>query len=505
MCLGLYKYNFPPQILSSSFIVNERSCKNTRFTKHLVKGANTPPVYTHSNCSCNEVIAFRMRHQTNGTHRVNNVALPITSQLRHSMNNIIKELHTTFKIGITALMSFDEIILKYHGRHRLKYEHAKCNILKFGIQPKHFTNKCFLKDDKYHLNDFDGLSVPKPPRAIQYQSGEATLFKAQWIIPIEKKFYDQLDRHSLPIFTKNLNNNEIAALFLSSIDAIPNYVIVENDFASFDASVCVELLKIFRRFVLKSVPSSVRKRARWAMRFDDCVKGYTMRGNKYKTIGTVTSGSIDTSFKGNFINYLATTSILRHCGIPESHYKFICNGDDSILILDRSIMHKYQPQLYTQFGLNSKTKYVDSIFEAEFCQSRIVQTPIGFTMCRNPQRIFTRLGWMVGNRTRYPQDYLKTILMGEMALNYMVPVLYPILYKLYNKINGRVNLRLVDSYTSENYVRNHWMKNVPYIYHPSWDVSYYNVYSHPLHFSLDKPDHVYDSSQYALTLACYGL
>ena len=273
-------------------------------------------VFTHQNCVCNERLAFKYRHQTTGTMRTNNIDYSFVNLHPIIHRKVIENMNHIMDHYQPQLESFHNIIMSYHGRLRNKYIHARHILYTEGIQPKHYVNKCFIKDDKYHLKVFNSdQSVPKAPRAIQYQSGAATLYKAQFIIPIEKHFYSYLDHHGLRVFTKGMNNHDVAQLMVDSINSINDPVAIENDFSSFDASVCVNLLKLFHKFVIKHVPSNYRKRVKKALRYDLKVIGYTSKGDHYTTIGTITSGSIDTSFKGNFVNYYATVCILEFCNI----------------------------------------------------------------------------------------------------------------------------------------------------------------------------------------------
>lgn len=121
--------------------------------------------------------------------------------------------------------------------------------------------------------------------------------------------------------------------------------------------------------------------------------------------------------------------------------------------------------MYELFGLNAKTKVISNPYDAEFCQGKIVSIDNGYCLVRDPERIFTRLGWVVGNKGRKGFDYVKTVLMCEMANNYGVPLIYPYLRQLYLKCPGIVNLNLLDTYKQELY-RGHsfWKYDNPNIY-----------------------------------------
>lgn len=460
---------------------------------------------------CNEAIAFQYRHQTNGTKRIQNMTYAFN---KHIVKVTIDELLGKMSSFVFIKKPYDFYVAMFHGRLRSKYERAKANLMDVGILRKHFLQNCFLKDDKYSLKEFllkweD--YIPKPPRAIQYQSGEGTLFKMQYTKPVEEAMYDILDDHGLKVFSKGLTGTELGQLLVDSSNCIDDPVFIENDFTAFDASVCVELLQTYHRFVLSFMPKGSRANLRWAFKFDNKPTGYTSRGVKYSTIGTITSGSCDTSFKGNFINYIATISILKACCIPSRAYKFICNGDDSVLVLSKAYLANFDSDMFSEFGLNAKTIIKYDLADVDYCQSRVITGPLGPVMVRDPDRIFRRFGWLVRDFGRNGnQNYLKTVLMGEMALNYMVPVLYPLLRECYKICDGKINLGLLDSYRADKYASNsYWKMDIPYDYDDSFDLAFYQAYPDFVPFEakyyMSKPNEALDLIEYDMMHATYNL
>jgi hypothetical protein len=507
--------NFPPVFNLEGSRYNIKNvaitCGGNRATKHLVKGIEGPIIFTYQNCMCNESAAFQYRHQTNGTSRTQNLTYKFNHRI---VNFVVNELKANMADFIFVKKPYDYYVKSFHGRLKNKYERAKIVLVTEGIKRRHFMQNCFLKDDKYSVKEFlrnDGDLIPKVPRGIQYQSGEATLFKMQYTKPVEDKMYEILDQHSLRIFTKGLTGMEVGTLLQQGSDCINDPVYIENDFSAFDASVCVELLQTYHRFVLSFLPKGSRSMLSWAFKFDNRPTGYTSKGVKYSTIGTVTSGCCDTSFKGNFINYLATISIMRACKIPQKAYKFVCNGDDSVLILSRGYLEAFDSSLFLEFGLNAKTVVKYHLADVDYCQSRVVDGPTGPIMVRDPTRIFRRFGWLVRDFGKNGnQNYLKTVLMGEMALNYMVPVLYPMLRKCYKLCKGKINLSLLDSYRADLYsTHKFWRLDNKYTYDEAYDMAFYQAYPDFVPFNvktyMSKPDTTADMLGYDMMHAIYKL
>lgn len=443
-------------------------CKVKRFTYHYIRGDDQLPiVFTHNSCSCNEYMAFHFRHMTTGTDRVDNEVFPFSLEsdstiLYNFLNQAVLGLHSTMSKALIQPITMFSIVKTYSGRLRKKYEKAYKNIKEgLVVTPRIFVNRCFIKDDKYHVKDFNNVVEYKMPRAIQYQSGESVLLKGVHIIPIEKQFYQLLDVHGLRIFTKGLNNVQIGQLFVDSDVTIGSCVYIENDYSSFDASVCVEMLKLYTDFVLQYVPSRYRSKLRWYMSMGYFPRGYTTNGHKYKVTGTVTSGDIDTSFKGNFVNYIVSTVVMAYSGIPEKGYKLILNGDDSVVFLDKKYLSYYQP-IFDRFGLNAKVVIKQDLHEVEFCQSKLFQCSSGNYLVRDLKRTFTRFGWSVRNqgKRKKSRDYIKTVVMGEMALNFKVPYLYNQLRYIYHQINGDFNKQLIDDRRYHGLFEGNWNYDV---------------------------------------------
>lgn len=394
------------------FNVKFINCRPNRYTYHVTRGCNLPVVVTYQNCECNEYMAYRYRHQVTGSGRIDNVEFewgdPSLGAYKY-LTAVVAQMGLHMADYVPSVMRYTKFVNKHSGRIRARYVTAKRKLKMYGIQPRNFVNKSFVKDDKYHLKvDSNDFADPSMPRAIQYQSPEATLFKAQYIVPIENYFYKMLDVHGLRVFTKGLNQYEIGQLFFDSNEVFASAVYVENDFSSFDATVSVDLLKIYHKFVLSFIPKEYRRLMAWAFRFDLRPRGYTSSGRPFRTVGTITSGSIDTSFKGNFINYLATISILKYCGIDDYSFKFICNGDDSVLFLDKTVLCKADFSLFSKFGLIAKSIVKDDINQVEFCRAKPLRFGNTAVMVRDPVRCLTRLGWMVRNiGKRANLDYVK--------------------------------------------------------------------------------------------------
>lgn len=469
-------------IPKSKFNIHNKpiSCVGSRFSYHCLRGGDYPVVVTHLNCSCNELLAFSNRHMVHD---------PLCSEdgksfryFLHNNNNlnlVLKSLIDKLDVGTEVqLMDMNEIIKKYHGRFRRKYIRAMNFLEKYEITDKHFINQCFLKDDKYHQKDLDTNFKLKAPRAIQYQSPEATLLKARLVIPVEKLLYDLVDVHGMRVFTKGLNQIDVANLMIKGHNSIHNPVCIENDYSSFDAHVNVQWLKISHKFMLHFCPPVYRRDYALYFKKDYNVRGYTATGIAYKIVGTLTSGSIDTSLKGNLINFIIVTSIMKRINCQEKHYKFICNGDDSVLFINKDYLKAYMAIDFKEYGMDAKVIVKDNLFDVEFCQSKLVKTPIGFNMVRDPNRMFTRIGWMMQKRCKkYISSYIKTVIMGEMALNYMVPVVYPILYQMYNHMDKKIKLIRMDTYVDTIYRQErHWEYNVKYEHPASFDRYLYAAY-----------------------------
>jgi hypothetical protein len=109
---------------------------------------------------------------------------------------------------------------------------------------------------------------------------------------------------------------------------------------------------------------------------------------------------------------------LDNCGVEGSYY---IDGDDCVLFL--ASKPKITPEeFFLTYGFKCKTQVVRAFEHIEFCQTRPVRNHLGWVMCRNHERVLTRLNFVV-RRVGKPKRYLRSIALGEMACNVGIPVL----------------------------------------------------------------------------------
>lgn len=430
--LDSFKYN--------KFYVRNETCDgNRKIFKYIDTNYEADIVYTHQNCSCNEQIAYAYRHMLEYDFIKDGIYF--TADMS-TIRSVIKDI----PVHIPDIKTYDDIINGYTGAMKRKYKRAMYNLVEFGLQRQDFLIKSFIKDDKYHYN-YPTIKN-KPPRAIQYQSPEMTLVKATYIVDIEHKFYQQLDVHGLRTFVKGLNQMEIGQLVYDGYCALKNPVIIENDYVAFDSHLSVSWLQLYHEYILSHYHGHNKHYLKGLFKYDYKHLGYTTRGNKFKIRGTLASGMIDTSFKGNFVNYIIISTILKD--FPKESWKFICNGDDSVLFVESEIYPRINFN-FLQFGMEAKTVVRDNIFDVEFCQCHLVKTPLGFIMARDEHRSLSRLGVSFKNFShKNAMAYLRGLVMCEMSTNYQVPDYYKLLYRLYNMI-GKGHILFTDSFTAKKY------------------------------------------------------
>jgi len=182
-------------------------------------------------------------------------------------------------------------------------------------------------------------------------------------------------------------------------------------------------------------------------------RGRSRRGLRYKTRGTRMSGDIDTGL-GNTLLMLLMLFIFFgiEVGIAFSLIYLLCNGDDSVAIVPRIYLTRIMALLpvFRKFGFVMKCETVEVFEHIDFCQCRPILTDYGHLMVRTPSRVLHKFGWSVRAQGRGFR-YVRTVAMGEMAVNYGAPMLYPLFRAIYLKLTCDCDLGLLPDYDREHY------------------------------------------------------
>lgn len=153
----------------------------------------------------------------------------------------------------------------------------------------------------------------------------------------------------------------------------------------------------------------------------------TKSGISYRVNGTIMSGEYNTSLAGCVNNASAILYVLRH--VIDIHgvqsVDFMVNGDDSVVIIERKHMHLVDVGDFRILGFDTKVEYAESFNEIDFCQCKPVYTSYGYTMVRNPERLFSRIPYSTSAMAtpKSVKHLVASIGLCELWMNAGVPVL----------------------------------------------------------------------------------
>jgi len=409
----------PSTVRGSTLRPGKVVCSSRRQTERLVSGLPMlgAVVYTPNDCVCNEVVSLRNVHQRGGPEPVVDVRREISDQLLQ----LWQANHKPVVKPITkcALAS------SYGGQKRTRYLNALDKLGKEGLVQRDWEVKMFIKDDKYVsatsevLGDLSRDMVG--PRAIQYRDPKYNLCIGRFIKPIEHRFYRFLDGRGCRMVAKGRNSWQRAADVVKGADQYFNPVFVLADHSKFDSHVTKGMLEAEHEFYSRFLGCRQDRRAlAWLLSKQFLNKGRTKNGTKYSTPNTRMSGDFNTGSGNTAINI----GLLRCWAGPHS-FMYV-DGDDSITIMERK-HYDALPELSAWMldrGMETKYTVVTSLYDVDFCQSKIIEVDGVPRFVREPLRVLTRAAFTPKNYPKPARARLVTS-MGycELAMNYGVPIL----------------------------------------------------------------------------------
>lgn len=417
---------------------------------------NQEIVWTHKSCVCNEKIALSNRHQIDdGSKFVGEVGI-LGKVLERNFHHLLRKNTTS------------EVIEHYSCLQRRLYvrasEDLKINAFNFKIDSR---IKMFLKDDKYHTLDV------KAPRCIQFRNKRYGLLLAKYLQPIEKEVYSWVDESNTPVFAKGRNLSQRASDIIAKWELMSNPIAILADHSKFDAHVSLPLLKLEHDFYLRYFNNDwfLKK----LLKSQLVNTGFTNNGTKFVTTGTRMSGDQNTGLGNSVINYAMLQSWLDTSRVKG--YLYI-DGDDSVIIVDQSDLHKLDMKYFEQWGMNTKFDYASIPEHIEFCQTRPVFDGVNWHCVRNPRRTLARMPWLTRrNNLMCLNRYMKSLGMCEVALSLGIPVTQALGEKLMQSGSGKYLQTELHYQAKQEYIKPWNVKPVPIrditreSYYLAWDIT----------------------------------
>lgn len=391
-------------------------------------------------CYCNEYDALLRRH----------FVKPLVSEMSAA------PLHKELKKMSLQFQSFKRVsheVLMQHTRSSIKkrYQRAWRNLYSRSteLDQKLESLKAFVKYEKIPIGKFD---AGKAPRLIQYRSFEFLYFLKRELlgfdIQLKSEDFKGVWGDNQPIrtiLTKLQDNYGVAQVLRDSWDMFVDPVAICNDYKSYDGHLIKPLLSAEQGF-WKSLNSS-----KFLEKLLKCILnpvGYTMGGMKYSSeYGARASGEYTTSNGNSIINVGLLILWIRESKI--SRYRIHVNGDDSVIIMERSDSNRLLPlSWFRQYNQEVECDRITDVFQRiSYCQASPIR--VGgdrWYMVKEPIRAMSRISFCGNEHKHHLERYRLGLGICELAISSGIPMAQSL--AIYLMASSRTNRPLgsIDKY-----------------------------------------------------------
>lgn len=341
-------------------------------------------LYVDSNCAHNEYYAVRNRvvftTPQPSQHNLELLRRKLDTKVDSMLNGRVNSLHTKDTPTEFHPMKPDNVV-RYYGPATNKgkmYSEAYKELSKRDVTVQDAKITTFVKAEKLLLSDGDEITS-KDPRAIQFRGPVYSAALARYTLALEMPFY-----RCTPGATKGLSCLDKGKILSDIILEFSDPVYLELDASRFDAHVSEELLKLEHRFYVKLFKCRELHKLLRLQRNNKC---YTRNGMCYSLRGGRMSGDMNTALGNNVLQWAMISVWLDECGVKG---KFIFDGDDSVIVINRSDLHKMDLSIYESFGMKAKLHVRYALEEVEYCKGRFFGAVPELIFARDPLTALTK-------------------------------------------------------------------------------------------------------------------
>lgn len=192
------------------------------------------------------------------------------------------------------------------------------------------------------------------------------------------------------------------------------------DHSKFDSTVTVEHLRLIHRVYMRAFKSAELARL---LRCQINNKCRTMGGIRYNVKGTRMSGDFDTALGNTLLNYIVIKDVMEKSGVK---FRLLVDGDDSVVVLERSDVEKVQLNIFAEWGFETKCAVVNEIHKVEYCQHWYVDAPVPF-FSRHPAKVISSYAMtLINYMGRGFEKHFRGCMMGEAHISKGVPIIGPL-------------------------------------------------------------------------------
>lgn len=390
----------------------ENLCRHSRVMHELLR-IGVDKVLTFHRCAMNEYDSIVNRHVK--------PQLPCTAAAERNMNRAADGVINLLRIRGLQPLTVGGVIDSRPQRMRKRYRNVSHK------SPLPGLGKSFIKFEK--LQDKDN----HVPRLIQYRSSEYTLHMARYTIVVEKALMSEgyeAGNQGFPFIAKGLDALQRGELLHKMWCTAENPVAYLYDHSKFDSMVNDAHWRLESRIMTEVFQS---KKLAWLYQQQVNNKFLTQGGLKYTFPYRRCSGDANTSLGNSLINYCILRAV-------HPNGLILVDGDDSVVFDKSGVSANFE-----EYGMNTKREVVAEFQKVEFCQSRPVDTPMGWVMCRNPLRAISRMNVRLGRLVKMT-DWYWTVGVGEGLTSAYMPIISVMAAK-FRKLGkgGKYSMWLLDA------------------------------------------------------------
>jgi len=261
----------------------------------------------------------------------------------------------------------------------------------------------------------------KAPRLIQGAPPEFIVLVGPYIAALQAYIKKKWNVNNYVCFTSGVKTTKTAKF----VD-VPGWTILEDDVSAWDASIGPDLCRFEVWFVKQfGAPRSVVD----LMRANVDTHGVTAHGIKYKVPGGRKSGDPYTSVFNSVLNGLMHVWIYHQhvqCPFPQlrSKIKMLVQGDDNLCVHEPTATPVPWAAKMRELGFEAEAITRSSLYEAEFCSSRIYPTSKGLNFGPKPGRVLNKIGYFVQPPHNFkPLELLRGVALGLFPACSFIPPL----------------------------------------------------------------------------------
>ncbi len=293
------------------------------------------------------------------------------------------------RIGVVPVLSFESFINTYTGAKKVLYTRASAEAQIRPFEKREAMLASFVKMERFDY----GAKPGAVPRLIQPRKPIFNARIGRFMKPFEHQLYRALNDIFCPgkdTIMKGLNGQQVAAAIVDAWVGFTDPYAIMFDVSRFDQHVSTPALEYEQSIYLNACPKYFRGELRELLKAQLVNRGRVLCDDgrvTYTRQGMRASGDMNTACG----NVLLMCSLMHAFMDGKCKYRFIDNGDDCILIGERSeikeavigIEHWFREMGFT-LRVEGETDQLERI---KFCQASPVKTSKGWVMARNPRTL----------------------------------------------------------------------------------------------------------------------